>query len=317
MKLTAKNIYRSLMPTKLRYLFFSLRRLSIDQDIPHEITKLKQELLYFKIAHHFQHNDSTNYRDEVEYLNKLGRLTPFPYKSTAKKIDEVETGYDEEKKLPFVLHKGKRLYFPEHYSLDLAKNNYLNLIVTENLLEGGYSDKAPHQYETDSFFVKEGDTLLDIGASEGLFMLNSIDKIKKGFLFEPDKAWLCALNATFEPYKEKVEIVNKLASDKDSTREMTIDTCLKNDLGNIFIKIDVEGSEYSVLTGANSVLGRGGDIRVACCTYHRQNDADLFERFFKNLNYNTEFSEGYMLFHFDETIKPPYFRKGLIRARKI
>lgn len=123
--------------------------------------------------------------------------------------------------------------------------------------------------------------------------------------------------ATFEPYQDKVTIIDKFASNKDSANEITLDSCLKNETGNIFIKIDVEGGETKVLNGAKSVLKRLDDIRVACCTYHKHDDASLFEKFFKDLNYQTEFSDGYMLFYFYDNLKPPYFRKGVIRAKNI
>lgn len=317
MKQNIENIYKIIVPTKLRYLIYSLCKLSNKQNIPREIANLKKDLLFFKMLHYFKNNNPKEYQNEMNYLDKTGTLTPFPYNRTDKEAGNVITGFDRKKKMPFVFHKDKKLYFPKHYNMEQAKYGYLNLIVNDNLLEEKFWEKTPHQYTTETFFVKDEDIVLDIGASEGIFLLDVVDRIKKGFIFEPDKIWLKALKATFEPFKEKVTIINKFASNKDSSNELTIDSCLKNEDENIFIKIDVEGNENLVLSGSKSVLTRKNDIRVVCCTYHKHDDANLFENFFNDLNYHTEFSDGYMLFFYDSNIKPPYFRKGLIRAKNV
>ena len=314
MKQIIKNISKKIVPNKLKYLINGFRKLSNNRDYRREIAYLKNDLLYFKILHYFEYNRPEEYQDEIKYLKKIGTLTPFPYDRTDKEPGNITVDFDKNKKMPFILHKDKKLYFPKFYNTEQAKNLYLNLLVNENILGGRFRKMNPHQYTTESFFVKDGDIVLDIGACEGLFLLDVVDKIKKGFIFESDKNWIEALTATFEPFKEKVMIINKLASNKDSSNEMTVDSCLKNEYGNIFIKMDVEGSESMVLQGSKSVLNRKNDIRVACCTYHKNDDANLLEKFFNDMHYHTEFSDGYMLFFHDMDIKPPYFRKGLIRA---
>ncbi|MDP2338408.1 MAG: hypothetical protein Q8N05_18540 [Bacteroidota bacterium] len=314
MKAIIKNFYRRFLPSRLRQNIISLINIS---SYEREIENLRKELLYLKVLHHYEHNDIAQYRNEINYLNKLGTLTPFPYKRTDKELININGYYDDIKKMPFVLHKNKKLYFPRHYNVEKAKQTYLNYFIGENILEGGFLEKAPHQYTTESFSVIDGDIVLDIGAAEGLFLLDVIERVKKGYIFESEKIWIEALSATFEPYREKVTIINKFASNKDSNNELTIDSCLKNEPGNIFIKMDVEGSENLVLCGAKNVLSRKNNIRAACCTYHNQNDANLLELFFKNLNYSIEFSDGYMLFYLDKNIKPPYFRKGVIRAKNV
>jgi hypothetical protein len=314
MENTIKCIFRRIVPTKLKHFIKDLRKLSSFRE---EITDLKRDFLYFRILHYFEHNKSEEYRNEIEYLNKIGTLATYPYNRTNKELTDLNTGFDKKKKMPFVVHKGKKLYFPGYFSKETSKQAYLNLVVRDNILGGGFMEKSPHQYTTESFFVKPDDIVLDVGACEGLFLLDVIDKVKKGFVFESDKSWIKALMATFEPYKDRVSIINKFVSNKDSINEITINSCLKSVFGNIFIKMDVEGYESLVLSGAKEVLNRKGDIRVACGTYHKHDDANLIENFFKGINYQTEFSDGYMLFALYDKIKPPFFRKGLIRARKI
>ncbi|MES1223491.1 MAG: FkbM family methyltransferase, partial [Bacteroidota bacterium] len=260
-----------------------------------------------RILNYFQNNPASEYANETKYLTNAGKLEVFPYNAgnTNSLHDKIEGGFDARKKMAYVLHNGKRLYFPKKFSISSAKNVYLNFIF--NMLGERSSEKfayqfpqkTPHQYITENFFVKEGDIVLDIGGAEGMFLLSVVDKIKKGYIFEPSTFWFDALKATFEPYKEKVILIKKLVSDKDTAKEICVDTCLENDPGNVFIKMDVEGYESLVLKGAKKVLSRKNDIRVACCTYHKHDDAISFEKFFKDLNYETEFSDGYMLFFYD------------------
>jgi hypothetical protein len=310
-----KNIYKKIFPIKLRYLIYSLRKLSNNQNIPREIANLKKEILFLKITHYFENNPSDKYQAELKFINEIGTLVPFPYQRIKNEPCDIIAEYDKKKRLPFVLHNNRRLYFPKHYTVKQARDEYIHYISFENIFAEKFWEKTPHQYTTESFAIKDGDIVLDIGASEGIFLLDAVDKIKKGYIFEPDKIWSKPLKATFEPYQEKITIINKFVTDKDTTDEITIDSCLKNEHGNIFIKIDVEGGEKSVLDGSKLILKREDDIRIACCTYHKQDDADLFDKFFKNLNYKTEFSDGYLLFYFYNNMKPPYFRKGMIRAQ--
>lgn len=313
MKSVISNIYEKIVPFKLRNIIHGVKHISKIR----EIESMKKELLYLRIMYYLNHNSFEEYKDETAYLNRLGVLTVFPYARTNKKLNTIDVNFDRVQRMPFVLHKGNKLFFPSHFSLDRAKNTYLNYIIKENILKGAYIEKSPHQYTTESFFVKKGDIVLDIGAAEGLFLLDNIEKVKKGYIFESEKSWINALKATFEPFKDKVIIINKFASNSNSSNSITIDSSLENEPGNVFIKMDVEGCESSVLKGAKNVLNRKDDIRVACCTYHKHNDADLLESFFKNINYQTEFSDGYMLFFYDKELKAPYFRKGLIRVNKL
>ena len=81
--------------------------------------------------------------------------------------------------------------------------------------------------------------------------------------------------------------------------------------------MDIEGYEKIVIEDNLSLFSQNIDIRLSCCTYHRQTDADDLNTLFKSLGYDTEFSDGYILFSSENNLVPPYFRKGLIRAKKI
>ena len=70
--------------------------------------------------------------------------------------------------------------------------------------------RSAHRY-VDSYEELKGKTLLDIGAAEAIFTLDTIECIDHAYLFECDESWIEALEATFAPYKEKITIVRNNA----------------------------------------------------------------------------------------------------------
>jgi hypothetical protein len=307
-----KKIMRRIVPLWVRGKIHDV--LTVDQ-VKNELASTRKELLLYKVLYYHQRNISTEFASEVSFLEEAETITPFPYRQV-KQSPPIEAYFDTKMKMAYVIHDQKRLYFPSNWSIDAAKWMYHNYIVTENILGGGYTEKAPHQYLTYKFNISEDDTVIDVGAAEGLFLLHVIEKVKKGYLFEPAPNWLAALKATFAPFADKVEIIEKYASNRVLGKEGRLDSYVKADVGDLFIKIDVEGCEKLVLDGAEKVLLQKKKVKVACCTYHQQNDAQMFHQFFKDKGFVTEFSEGYMLFPNDNKAEAPYFRKGIIRAEK-
>ncbi len=289
----------------------------IIEELKYELTLVKYDLLYHKIVDYFNNNSMLEYKEEVDYIKKLGRVVVFPYEQT-KTVNEVNGGFDQDRQMPYVIHgSSKRLYFPEHWSLDRAKSTYVNYVQVENLLGGNFQTKSPHQYQSPTIFVKDGDLVIDIGAAEALFSLDIVDKARRVIIIEPEKMWINPLKATFAPYKDKVRIINKSISTIDSEDTVTLTTCLMAEASEaIFIKMDIEGYETTVIGTNKDFFNKNINLSVACCTYHTVDDATILKNYFENYNFNTEFSEGYMLFYTDEAISPPFFRKGMIRASK-
>jgi hypothetical protein len=282
-----------------------------------QLNELQRSNFFNYVHTHTEFRD--NFKLELSNLTNE-ELNIFPYKQL-KELSNTEYGYDKQLKLPYVVHDKKRLYFPKTWTAEDSFNSYKNFIENENILGGKYKEKAPHQYETNTFCVKDGDVVLDVGCAEGLFALNVIDKAKKIYLIESDKLWLDALKETFKPYKDKVVFINKLISDKNTKHTITLSSILEKELSSFFfVKMDIEGYETEVINSSKDILAKDIDIRLACCTYHKQNDAEELQKTFTKLNYDTEFSDGYMLpissASLFDIIQPPYFRKGVIRARK-
>jgi len=257
---------------------------------------------------------SDQYKSESDYIQKNG-FTYFPYKAL-QEVPPFESGYDNRLELPYVVHKGKRLYFPQSYPVETCVNMYKSYIGEECLLGGRYREKQPHQYVTDTFTIDEGDVLVDVGCAEGLLSLDNIEKVSKVYLFEADPIWISALNATFCDYQDKVVIINKYVSDSDTENTITLRTALQQeDAKPLFIKMDIEGAEVDVLNGSKEFLANRKDVKMACCTYHHQHDGEDIPRILEDMGYAYEFSEGYMLFDLYDKLQYPFFRHGLVRAR--
>ena len=45
----------------------------------------------------------------------------------------------------------------------------------------------------------------------------------------------------------------------------------------MFVKMDIEGAEVSVLKGSLDFLKECSNLKIACCTYHREHDAHITE----------------------------------------
>ncbi len=261
--------------------------------------------------------DSEPYREELEYVFRNG-LNVFPYEQL-KSSQPFECGYDRHHGMPYVIHNGKRLYFPKDFSVERTERNYRKYIETENLLGGNYTKKMPHCYQSERFKVNDGDVFVDVGAAEGLVALDVIDKVSKVYLVESERRWVKALRATFEPYKEKCVIIQKLVTNHNGRNSITLEHLLKNETNHpVFVKMDIEGYEKRVISASADFLLRSDNIKLACCTYHTEDDADTLSVLFEQLGYHYEFSDGWMLFdkYDNSLLKPPFFRHGIIRAWK-
>lgn len=249
-------------------------------------------------------------QEALNYIKKKGVKT-FPYAFIDKyDYSKIKVYKDEECDLKYVLHNGHKLYFARNLSIFIIKRLYNSLLIEQD-------PESAHYYETENCKVNNGDILFDIGAAEGIFALTMIEKLKTVYLFEREERWLEALQQTFKPWNDKVVIINKYVSDKDSNSTIKIDSITqKLDDGSLFLKIDVEGAEESVINGSNNTLTSDKfRAKAVVCTYHNAEDHEKLSAIMKNLSYNTTTSKGYMLFLSDNQI-PPYFRRGVIYCSK-
>ena len=162
--------------------------------------------------------------------------------------------------------------------------------------------------------------IFDLGAAEGIFALNVIEKAKKIYIFESEKEWLLPLQKTFEPWKDKITIINKYASENDSESTIKLDAIAKDiePNQNIFLKLDVEGAEKQVLIGAKQLLNSDNQhVKAAICTYHYPQDYNnLTDLMVNDFNYNISTSKGYMCCFYGGVPDSEYFRRTMIYCYK-
>lgn len=277
----------------------------------------RQDLTYQSILVRSQMSEEyrREYQREISRLLDLGRFTVYP--SQDDMTVEVESGFDDSLRLPYVIHKGKHLYFPRKFSVAQAVEAYKGYICGDRLLGKG-EDFAPHQYQSKDFQVHDGDVVVDVGCAEALFSLDVIEQASKVYLIERDGIWKAPLRATFAPYKDKAVFVQKLVSDKDSRTTVSLPSLLKCESSSpLFIKMDIEGYEPKVVRTLLPLLREREGITLSCCTYHNNEDAATLKQLFQQVGYRYEFSKGYMLFaRYDQPVAP-YFRHGVIRASNV
>jgi len=245
----------------------------------------------------------------LNYLTK-NKLCAFPYPFQDKyKRKDISVYKDDKVKLKYIIFDGKRLYFKRRSSTRGIKRNYNNLLIEQDL-------NSAHRYLTDGFNIENNDILVDVGAAEGNLALSVIEKVKKVYLFESDSNWIEPLKATFSPWKDKVEIINKFVSNKNDESSISLDQFFsKIDVVN-FLKIDAEGAEAEILNGCDTMLSSDRQLKLALCCYHKPNDEKEFNDFLVKRGFSISFPQGYMIFDEPKTFSPPYLRRGIIRATK-
>jgi predicted RNA methylase len=276
-------------------------------------TRILKKNLRKKILDHFSSLPGNKINSEqievVEYL-KNNPVTIFPYSFSQNYSPEmVEAKFDPSNGMPYVMQEGKRLYFRKRWSIKRIQRAYADLLREQD-------PKSPHCYLSEEFRAGPDDVIADIGAAEGNFSLSVIEKVKKIYLVEYDREWIRALNATFAPWKQKVEIISKYVSDYDDHKHITIDTLIRMNNDITFLKTDVDGDEQKVLDGASDLLSGKRKLKIALCTYHKADDEKDFTRLLENSGFSVTPSGGYMIHYYDKKLACPWLRKGLIRAKR-
>ncbi len=251
--------------------------------------------------------------EALAYLAQLPdgqHAPPYPYGWCAGyRPSDAEVHHDPECGLHYVVHGGKRLYYPAGLSPEAVAGRYI-------FTKKEQDPRSPHRYLTPQFDVPDGAVVFDIGAAEADFTLSVIERIHHAYIFETLDEWRLPLRKTFAPWKDKVTIISKFASDNDKGECITLDSLTgKLPAGRpLFLKLDVEGAESAVLRGARQILSAPGrEVRAALCTYHRAEDHRELSATMRSLGYSVETTPGYMIIY---NSRPPYFRRGLIRCRR-
>lgn len=288
----------------IRYIVSSIRYVVSYKRIKRAKEASKRFLSYCDFHVEYRNNHEKVY----DYVKKSG-LTMYPYQWFGE-IKDKKYKIEKMGGLKYTVYKGKRLYYSSSVS-DKDINASINFYEKEQ------DQRSPHCYIPSlKQELREGDVLVECGASEGTFALTHIDKCSKVYLFEGDPRFIQGLEKTFEPYKDKVTIVNKYVDSYAHADYVTIDDIVKEPVN--FIKMDIEGYELKALFGARKTIERSDALKMSICAYHNAEDYAVIPAYLKSLGCIIDLSEGY-LFRSDKTLfdsEVPDLRHGMIFARK-
>lgn len=285
----------------------------IKNDYPWLTGNVYSPLLLTKQRLISRYKDTSNeeIRDILCYLENHP-LQVFNYEFTSKYSNRnYDILYDKQVKLFYTLFEDKRMYFARKFDSEEKVNDYYRQIMLEQDIE------SPHRYLYEVFQVDSNSVVVDAGVAEGNFALSIIDKVKKIYLFESDPDWIEALKYTFEPYGNKVVIVNKYLSNFVDASTVSIDAFVSEEQVD-FMKLDIEGEEYYALEGARNTISSSNKMKCAVCTYHKEFDYIALSGLLRELGFDVETSKGYMWFPYDRDsiYDLPTLRRTLIRGRK-
>jgi len=181
----------------------------------------------------------------------------------------------------------KELSSPFYWPKKFGKNGIYQ-VVAETFDRSDW-----HHYQA-VFRVLPSDTVVDVGAAEGIFALSVIGVCKKVILIEPNPSFVKALEKTFSLYTDKVEIIALAVGDQSGSTFLSDDALSGSiiqgtEIGNRvevktidqiigereinFLKADIEGFELNMLKGASRTIARNKP-RIVITTYHGENNPD-------------------------------------------
>lgn len=243
----------------------------------------------------------------VKILKRLKRndLYVFNYDFTEKYKDmNFNIEFDEIRRMYFVYHEGKRLYFAKSLgNRENVSEYYKNILMEQD-------SESPHRYIDEKFDVLDGDIVVDVGAAEGNFSLQVVDRVSKLYIIEADDEWIEALRETFRNYMDKVVIIKKYVTSMDLGKCATLDAMIKEPVN--FIKMDIEGNEWDALLGAKELIARSQNVKCAICAYHADCDEFLIKDVFSKYGMESSTTAGYMWF--PETVRQTYVSTRLCRG---
>lgn len=277
----------------------------------------KAKKIFRNIKYHNLRQDIMNftkgkigYEDVYKFL-KENCIELFPH-DFINKYDRYDTEtikvFNDKKNRKYVLYNGKKMYFKKSMQSEEIQEYIMGTIIEQD-------EESPHCYPLSD--VQDKAIVADFGVAEGCWGLSIIDKVSKLYIFECDPEWCEALQLTFKPWKDKVEIINKYIDVKSGVDTVSVDDFFENiDLD--YAKADIEGFEIPMLKGGkqtftNKVSG------CAICTYHTINAPHDIRSILVDYGFSTHYSKGYMLPFSDasmDTFREPYLREVLFIGKK-
>jgi len=333
-----------------------------DKDID-DLQECVRALNYELTLLRYKDSDDEDIRLACEYLKKRPFCAAlYPYEKM-REMSPIEVHTDKDLKMCYVMHNGHPLYFPKGESEKMVRWIYRYAIEDDDIMGNGYRQRSPHAYQSERYHIEEGDVLidagggrcllssemidevvakvsaafskhahdgehdveLDVGSTRGLLALDVIDKVSKVYMVERAPRWWKPIEATFAPYKDKVELVKGVLSAKKKKKEKETEerkrkislASLLEKCGQqrVFVMMDIEGHELDVLSEAQEYLKAAKNpITLAVCAYHRTTDYEDLMRLFEDIGYHTETQPGYIYTDMNDGHGVRSLRKCMVRA---
>lgn len=298
-----KNILLKMSPSLLK----------MAKKISYRIYEFRRDIQVARLPHHianyYRSSEDPELRKVVAYVVSNGiHMLPYEFRLNYSP-DAVKVCRDENIGYPYVLVKADRVYFPK----DMQEAEIQNEVTTA-LME--QDEKSPHRYLSENTKLKPDDVAVLVGASDGIFCLSIVHRIRKAYLFEPDDRWEIPLKHTFAPHNGKVEVIKKYVSAIDEGDKISLDTFFskRGEYVN-YIQADIEGGEKDLLIGAGNLL-KNSNIQLSICCYHREKDKKELSEMLLRHDFRVEYSPGYMLMWMQVPCGKYLFRKGVIYSSK-
>ena len=121
-----------------------------------------------------------------------------------------------------------------------------------------------------------------------------------------------AVKKTFEPWSEKVEIVQKYIGKETSEDFITLDSYFEGKEID-FIKADIEGAECDMLDGGIYTMKKISYALI--CLYHRYDDEKEILKRLENSNFETKINPRYVVI-FEGNNPKQWVRHGVLNIRR-
>ncbi len=276
------------------------------------VLPFKDFLHCWKVQRYYKSEGNPEILETLSYIRRTGKVRGLNYSFVEKYLErDISVSFDNTEGLFYVNHNDRKMFYSRSYSTVRDVVESYRMILAEQ------DESSPHCYLSKSFYIEQGSIVVDAGVAEGNFSLDNINKCKKLILVECDEEWVKALKVTFreEMKSGKVVIIEKkLGKDADS-KTTTLDQ-LYDKYGEIdFIKMDIEGFEQEAILGGKRLINDTAHLKMAVCSYHTPDSFVQIKELLKN-DFSLEVSKRYMVLNPLFGWKPPYFRRGIIRATK-
>lgn len=284
----------------------------IEKEYPQYKNKISNQYYLYKknIQRRYLNSDDPEIGEVLAYLDNHDlRIFNYPFADEMELI-KTDIRFDEEAALFYTLHNTHKLYFSEEFNTyEKAEKYYKGILLEQNV-------SSPHRYLDESFDVKQGDIIVDVGAAEGNFAIDIVDKAAKIYLIETDERWIKALKYTFKDYKDKVIIIKTFITSYDDGKYSKLDSFIREPVN--FIKMDIEGAEWDALCGAENLLEISSDVKLAICAYHSDFDQYLIEDYMDKHAISHSTTKGYMWFPYmvKQSYISSHLSRGIIRGWK-